>query len=84
MRKRSRVLVLHENEMVRGAVAGALQMAGYGVEFERSARVDLCVASGRGKVPEGVPVVRLEDTSGIGAAMRKVKELLRPSAKGAA
>ncbi len=84
MRKRSRVLVLHENEMVRGAVAGALQMAGYGVEFDPSPRVDLCVASSRSKVPQGVPVVRLEDARGIGAAMRKVAELLRPSQRGAA
>ena len=76
--------MLHENEMVRGAVAGALQMAGYGVEFGDSRRVDLCVASGGSKVPEGVPVVRLEEASGIGAAMRKVAELLRPSARGAA
>lgn len=84
MRKRCRVLVLHENEMVRAAVAGALRMAGYGVDFSPSPRIDLCVASTGRKAPQGVPVVRLEDASGIGAAMRKVAELLRASTRGAA
>ncbi len=78
------MLVLHENPMVRGAVAGALQMAGYAVEFDFSPRIDLCVASSAGKAPQGVPVVRLDDASSIGAAMRKVAELLRPRQRGAA
>ena len=78
------VLVLHENGMLRGAVAGALEMAGHDVEFSPSSAADLCIASAHSRALAGIPVVRLEASSGIGEAMRQAGLLLRLARRGAA